>query len=326
MFMKKRAVLVAVIVPVAAAAAAAGVLVSTHHTAVPPLGSPAKSGHARSTTPASCPTGAVRMPFAGVAINASVRAHVTSFVKATGTPVRVAEFFDAFTSPFQRWEAAQATALDATPLIQLNPRHISLARIAAGGYDSMIRKYARAVKSFRCTIILSFGHEMNGWWYTWGRPWTRPATFIAAWRHIHDIFAAHHVTNVIWSWDPTHQYQHKGASPASEWYPGNAYVDWVGIDGYLGKGQNFADVFTRQLHYIRSVTRKPVFLAETGVAGGPAQGWQIANLFGSLKKDGLSGLIWFDVNRKQPWRLEGRPAALAAYRKGVASLGAASTR
>ena len=52
------------------------------------------------------------------------------------------------------------------------------------------------------------------------------------------IFAQGRVTNVIWSWDPSHQYQEvtagQGRAPASKWYPGNKYVDWIGLDGYLG--------------------------------------------------------------------------------------------
>jgi Glycosyl hydrolase family 26 len=165
--------------------------------------------------------------------------------------------------------------------------------------------------------MLSFGHEMNGWWYSWGLPGTRPATFIAAWRHIYDIFSTQHVTNATWSWDPTHEYRHK-ASYASRWFPGSAYVNWVGIDGYLERGLTFADVFAVQLRNIRHITNKPIFLAETGVGGGLGQRRQIANLFAALTKYHIAGLVWFDLNGRQPWRLQGRPAALAAYRRAAA--------
>ena len=78
--------------------------------------------------------------------------------------------------------------------------------------------------------------------------------------------------------------------------------------------------FAEQLRNIRSVSDRPIYLAETGVAGGPGQGQQIAQLFASLRGYRLFGLVWFDLNRKQPWRLEGRPAGLAAYRKAVGKL------
>jgi hypothetical protein len=205
------------------------------------------------------------------------------------------------------------------------PYHTTVAAIADGRSNGYITRVAREVRALNLPVAISFGHEMNGWWYTWGEPWTSPATFIAAWRHIHDIFVTEGATNVIWSWDPSHQYRYRG-SRASRWYPGDAYVDWVGIDGYLRRGQTVAQVFSTQLRDIRRVTSKPVYFAETGVAGGPDQGWQIAALFSALKRYHLTGLVWFDLNRKQPWRLEGRPAGLVAYRKAAGTLRAPASR
>jgi Glycosyl hydrolase family 26 len=312
--------------PFAAAAIVAAGLAGTHHTTVPPLSPTAAvrgQAAAAGPPPGGCRHRPLPHPFTGIAINPQITAHVRAFTRATGSPVNLVEFYNPFGQPFQWREAAEAVSTGALPLIQLNPRHVSLASIARGAYDGQIRQYADAVKAFRCEVVLSFGHEMNGWWYPWGLPETTPATFIAAWQHLHEVFAAQHVGNIIWSWDPSHLYQHfatKSASPASEWYPGNRYVDWVGIDGYLGPGQTFREIFAHQLRNIRSVTSKPVYLAETGVAGSYLQGRQIAGLFAALRGYRLSGLVWFDLNRTRPWRLEGRPAGLAAYRKAVAKL------
>ena len=58
------------------------------------------------------------------------------------------------------------------------------------------------------------------------------------------------VRNVIWSWDPSHQYRGTRARRLpwlASGTPATRYVDWIGIDGYLGHGQTFADVFARQL-------------------------------------------------------------------------------
>ena len=45
---------------------------------------------------------------------------------------------------------------------------ISVAKIAAGQYDGYLSAYAEAVRAYRHPVILSFGHEMNGSWYSWG--------------------------------------------------------------------------------------------------------------------------------------------------------------
>ena len=49
-------------------------------------------------------------------------------------------------------------------------------------------------------MILSFGHEMNGNWYSWGNTNSTPAQFIAAWRHVVTVFRAVGATNVKWLW------------------------------------------------------------------------------------------------------------------------------
>jgi mannan endo-1,4-beta-mannosidase len=266
--------------------------------------------------------GKIPQPFAGIAIDGHFSSSVASFEHDTGAHLRLVEFYNRFPGQFQRGEAQQVVNLGALPLIQLNPRRISMAELAAGSYDSYIRSYAREVRSFGCHVVLSFGHEMNGWWYPWGLPDTTPRTFKAAWRHFFGIFAAEHVANVIWSWDPTHQHSPykpgKVAYPASMWYPGNRFVDWIGIDGYVGTGQDFRDVFGFQIRDIRRVTRKPIYLAETGVGDNAREVSQIGDLFTGIWRWHLAGLVWFDLNRKNSWSLDGKPIKDAAYRQAVA--------
>jgi len=108
------------------------------------------------------------------------------------------------------------------------------------------------------------------------------------------------------------------AYPASMWHPGNKYVDWIGIDGYVGTGQNFNQVFRYQLRDIRRLTRRPIYLAETGVGDGAHEVAQIRNLFAGIWHWRRAGLVSFDLNRKNSWSLEGKPIKDAAYRKAVA--------
>ena len=65
-----------------------------------------------------------------------------------------------------------------------------LSAIASGRYDSYLRSFAAAVRSYHHRVILGFGHEMNGWWFTWGYQQASPASFVAAWRHIVTLFRA----------------------------------------------------------------------------------------------------------------------------------------
>ena len=324
----------AVLMPLLSAALVGGLLKATHHDKIPPLALPVAaqarpdSGRSPSAVPPGPCLGAIPRPFTGIAVQHQPAVELAKYGETfPAAPLHIVEFYNAFGSPFVHSEASQAVEAGMIPFIQLNPRRFSEQQIANGVWDRRIKAYAKAVKAFGCTVILSFGHEMNGWWYPWGRepapnPSTSPAAFKAAWIHIHDIFAAQGVTNVIWSWDPSHQHGEVGlgkiGTPASEWYPGDKYVDWIGIDGYVGAGQNFRGVFGYQLRVIRRLTSKPIYLAETGVGDGPHERRQVANLFAGVRQWHLIGLIWFDLNRKNSWSLEGKPAKDAAFRRGIA--------
>ena len=281
--------------------------------------SPALTSYPRVNNPCK---GKIPEPFAGIATSGHFGTKVAAFRQSTHAHVRLVEFYNPFPGPFQRREARQIVRMHALPLIQLNPWRISMAKLAAGAYDSSIRSYARQVRAFGCHVVLSFGHEMNGWWYPWGLPRTTPRAFKAAWRHFFGIFAAEHVTNVIRSWDPSHEYGHyrsgKIAWPASTWFPGNKYVDWIGVDGYFRPGQSFRKVLRFQLRNIRRLTRKPIYLAETGVADSAQETRQIAALFAGIWRWHLAGLVWFDLNRRASWSLGGKPIKDAAFRRAVA--------
>ena len=127
--------------------------------------------------------------------------------------------------------------------------------------------YAEAVRAYRHPVIMSFGHEMNGYWYSWGYRKTSPAVFVAAWRHIVKIFRVLGAQNVTWLWTVNIiNDTHGGQIPRpGQWWPGSSYVNWVGIDGYyLKPSWKFAPLFGPTIAAVRSVTADPILIAETG--------------------------------------------------------------
>ena len=127
-------------------------------------------------------------------------AGVTAFTATTGIKPRLVSYYSGWFEPFQAGFARAAARHGAVPLVQINPTGISLPAIASGQYNAYLRSYAAAVRSYRHPVILSFGHEMNGDWYSWGYRHTSPAAFVAAWRHIVTLFRAHGARNVTWMW------------------------------------------------------------------------------------------------------------------------------
>jgi mannan endo-1,4-beta-mannosidase len=68
-------------------------------------------------------------------------------------------------------------------------------------------------------------HEMNGGWFWWGGK--DPDTFIKLWRQMFDYFTqTKRLNNLLWVYAPNQ------STNTALYYPGDQYVDLVGLDAY----------------------------------------------------------------------------------------------
>jgi Glycosyl hydrolase family 26 len=207
-----------------------------------------------------------------------------------------------------------------------------LADLIEGRHDAYIHQFAAEVKEWGHPFFLRFNWEMNGNWFPWseGANGNAPGQYVAAWRHVHDIFTSVGATNVTWVWCPFADA--KGAlQEIRSLYPGDAYVDWACMDGYnwgrspvnAQRWKSFSRLFDatyRQL--VRKVARrKPIMLAEFASSphGGHKALW-IKKMFEQLpwKYPRIRGLIWFDsFDRGVDWPLETSATATRAFARGI---------
>jgi len=233
-------------------------------------------------------------------------------------------YYSAWNNPFSTAFADTAWDHDAYVLVQLQPGGVSLASIVAGDSDGYMRSYADAVVAFGHPVILSFGHEMNGTWYSWGEGHTPPATFVAAWRHVVRVFRGAGAANVSWLW--TVNSINGASSSLSQWWPGAKWVDWTGVDGYYFRATDtFSSVFGPTIADIREISSAPLLIAETAVGTTANRESQIDGLFAGVRSERLAGVVWFDKAQHaglyhQDWRLENDRSALAAFRAAAAGV------
>lgn len=245
-------------------------------------------------------------------------APVRAFTTATGVQPDVVVYYSGWPEPFQAAFATTVANEGAIPLVQMNPTSVSIAAIAAGKYDSYLTGYAKAVRNYHNPVILSFGHEMNGHWYSWAYRHTSPAVFGAAWRHIVTLFRSMGARNVTWLWT-VNTIQKQGEVPSpGPWWPGSSYVNWVGVDGYYTSPSSvFASLFGPTIIYLRTLTHDPILITETSATPASIQPTKIADLFAGVHLYGLLGFVWFDNTvDKEDWRLS-TPAAIAAFRRAA---------
>jgi hypothetical protein len=201
------------------------------------------------------------------------------------------------------------------------PFNTTTRQIAAGDSDAYITRFATSVRALNLPIALSFGHEMNGNWYPWGTQASSAADFVAAWRHVHDLFVKAGATNVIWIWDPNDMYPVPNVK-LQPLYPGDGYVDWIGVTGYwtITGPHTYSSLFLPTLLDIRNFTQKPFIIAETSVQAGSNQVSSVNALVSAVKThDDILGFVWYDYDRQGDWRLETRPTVQSAFKSGVTS-------
>lgn len=247
--------------------------------------------------------------YVGVAINSPFETRLHEFTHFLGRPPGIVEYYMGFGTKFPTARAVSLARQHSLSLIQLNPRHVRLADIAAGKDDTYLRSYAAAARDLRAPVAICFGHEMNGSWYPWGRTHSRPAAFVAAWRHIHRVFAAERASNVIWVWTISRGTA-GGWRGLKQWWPGSKYVNWVGVDGYYRTpSQNFTTVFRNALKYLHKFTSKPELITETAVGPFGNRNKGIQDLVAGVERNHLLGLIWFDINAMERWVIDADTAA-----------------
>jgi hypothetical protein len=237
------------------------------------------------------------------------------FETRTGTRLQEVVYYSGWGEAFKTAFAAAVYRMGAVTMVQIEPRGVPLSSIADGSQDSYLASYANAVREFRRPVIVSFGHEMNGDWYSWGFRHVAPDTFVAAWRHVVTVFRQQGADNVTWLWAVNVSAgAHGHVSDPALWWPGNSMVTWVGLDGYFYKrGETFQSVFGAAVAEVRRLSGKPLLIAETGADPQAGQATNITGLFAGVKAAGLLGLVWFDAPGSRDWEIDSNPSALAAF-------------
>ncbi|AXG67922.1 beta-1,3-xylanase XYL4 [Kordia sp. SMS9] len=129
--------------------------------------------------------------------------------------------------------------------------------VSHGKYDSVLQQYSTWAKSINRPIYLRIGYEFDGMHNE-----LEPEIYIKAYQYIVDFLRNDGVENIAFVW---HSYASKPYKdyPASNWYPGDEYVDWVGISvfGHAYDDPNFGNYCDAVMEHAK-VYKKPVMIAE----------------------------------------------------------------
>jgi mannan endo-1,4-beta-mannosidase len=198
---------------------------------------------------------------------------------------------------------------------QQNDFH-TLDSILAGRWDGYFRRFAKEARASHQPIYYRFGYEMNGDWMVWGE---QPEKFVKAWRRAWKIFKEEKASNVKWVFSANVIWGDRTVKDdIVPYYPGDKYVDIVGLDGYnFGDGhsrnhkwKSFTEVFQVSLDGLKEkFPKKPIWITEIGCAEGPGKAEWIQDFFSRFNADpALKVFIWFNENKhyagEPNWRFD----------------------
>ncbi len=211
--------------------------------------------------------------------------------------------------------------------------NFSLQDIIDGKFDTNFEMWAIAAKEYKRPVFFRPFHEMNGNWYPWdgthnGGAVDGPAKFIQAWKHIHNIFAKAGATNVTWVWNiNAENIPDETWNSSNNYYPGDDYVDWIGIDGYNWGTTNGSSWKTFDQIFLSSYSdivarylTKPIMIGEMGCSdiGGDKSSW-ITDSFAAMKSKypAIKAYNWFNINKETDWRIDSSSDAKAAIKSAM---------
>ncbi len=233
-------------------------------------------------------------------------------------------------------------AAGAMPVITWEPMYIrdgketsiSYQALLAGRYDDYILRFARGAKTWGKPVMIRFAHEMNLKRYHWGTTEKEygpdsPAIYRKMHRYVVDLFRRAGAANVLWAFCPNAESVPNASYDAtstwntlSRYYPGDAYVDVLGIDGYNwgttqkkqthgwdSRWMSFRDIFAKPVHELKRLSagyrgkRVIVFETSSAAVGGDKKQW-IADAIRDALRLGISGIAWFQSNKEVDWRIE----------------------
>ncbi len=244
--------------------------------------------------------------------------------------------------------------------------------VLGGVYDDYIRTVARQIKAFGGPIMISpfgeynvigfcaFGRDGNEFILTanggdltgqHGDPSIPdgPERVRDTHRHIVDIFNEENVTNVTWFMYSHSAYLNPADLDPAElavldlvhprhYYPGDAYVDWIGNSAYVSNDDPELDLGYAIGHVIDAYNAmgvdKPFFLTEFGVteSGGDSRADRITRLltqevprFPSIRAATFADAPLFEAFFQIP-DLASNPDEAKAYRSGTRDSGLYTTR
>lgn len=144
-------------------------------------------------------------------------------------------------------------------------------------------------------------HEMNGSWFWWGGKNCKPEDYKILWQETVDLLKnEHQIHHLLYAFSPNKLNENDAYLT---YYPGDDYVDILGIDIYdFNDANTYTEALKHDLSILKNIAtqkNKPYALTETGLESLQTANWFTEVLYPSIKDTGISWVLtWRNYSTK----------------------------
>ena len=210
--------------------------------------------------------------------------------------------------------------------------------ILDGKYDNFLHEYAADVARFGHPVLFRPFNEMNGDWCNYSAYWTARdcSTYVELYRYIYSIFEEEGANaNTLWVWNPNEKsFPDFCWNSADNYYPGDEYVDIVGLTGYNTGDyydgetwRSFNEIYDPLYAEMAPQYNQPLMITEFACSsyGGDKAAW-VEDMFTQLENyPRIKAAIWWDSadkdtanNIARPYYIDNDKAALEIFKDHLA--------
>ena len=288
----------------------------------------------RNTVTSPVVSGKIDGNYTGCAIGAFVNGleNLADFQTMSNKTLAVVLWYVHWQEAFPSSDADTVYRNGSVPLITWEPWITNglgtLEAIATGSYETYVTEFLTAAKAWGKPMFLRFAHEMNGNWYPWDGAHNGSEEagerYKRAWIYIYNVKEAVGAANVTLVWSPNNtDLPNEAWNTPEAYYPGDQYVDWIGMDGYnwgYAGWEDFDQIFSSVYQKLTSLTGKPLMIGEFSSAeqGGDKAVW-ISDVLTRIKSSypRVKALCWFNIDKERDWRVNSSVSAEAAWRGSI---------
>ncbi len=267
-------------------------------------------------------------------------ARLAAFERLVGSRTGIASYYWGFGDVFPgRTELAFADGGRRKVLLSWDMGPTRFSEWSSGAHDAYLDTLVDAAKAYPYDVYVRPWPEMNGDWQefqpTAGGDRAHGGTyaqFKSAWRYVVTYFRSHGATNLKWVFNPTVD-TYAGTTPVDRIWPGAAYVDVLGLDGFnwgrdsrWGTWRSFASIYRPMYRRLTKLhPTAPVWVCEVSskepavddgapVSRADSKGRWVRGALSLTGFPRISAFVWFHAKKERDWRVDSSSSSLRALR------------